>query len=447
VTRDDHSARVTSPPSWARGWLSDSSNLLASQVLTVIATSVAAIMIARTLDPGDWGVFSAFLGLSIALALVADFGLGTWLLRELSRLVAGGADEQGSERAGRLLSAGIVVNTVVALPLLVAALAWSAIAQPGADVTVALVSLLVYGALTATANVLETHLRAHRRVRLVLAASLIEKGVLLVLLVAVVTSNAGLAAIGISYVVAGLSRIAFDATVVFVRDGVPHAIPATNEVRDVARASLPFALNAASFNLVPRLDTLVLLTLSATSAGWFAIGDRVLGPALLVPATLGATLYPFMAGRAAKEVPPWKLAGAVGAAGVVLAAVGILLAPFLIPLLFGDAYEESVPVAQIMLLVVPLIYTASPLLVIAYSHGRERSLLVPILALSLAGTVAIVVGQMVGGPTLAAAGYVARSALFLAVIGVVAFVAWRRHTASTTADEVASPGQVSAQAQ
>ncbi len=64
--------------------MSDSAQLLASQILTVIATSFAAIVIARTLDPDDWAVFSAFLGLSIALALVADFGIGTWLLRELS---------------------------------------------------------------------------------------------------------------------------------------------------------------------------------------------------------------------------------------------------------------------------------------------------------------------------------------------------------------------------
>src|SRR5918995_2095222 len=91
-----HSEQQTGGPghAWARGWMSDSSQLLASQVLTVIATSFAAIMIARTLDPDDWGVFSAFLGLSIALTLVADFGIGTWLLRELSRLHARGDGEQ-----------------------------------------------------------------------------------------------------------------------------------------------------------------------------------------------------------------------------------------------------------------------------------------------------------------------------------------------------------------
>ena len=285
--------------SWARGWLTDSSQLLVSQILTVIATSVAAIMIARTLEPDDWGVFSAVLGLSMALALVADFGLGTWLLRELSGLVAGGGETFA--RAGTLLSAGVVMNAFIALPLVVAALTWSAVARPGADVTVALVCLLFYGALTAIGASLETYLRARRQVRLVLAASLLEKGVLIVLLVAVVLGSAGLGAIGIAYVLAGLVRITFDGIVIFAREAISFTRPALADLRELAASSMPLALNTVSLNLVPRLDTLVLLILSATSAGWFAVGERALGPALLIPATLSASLYPFMAGHARCE--------------------------------------------------------------------------------------------------------------------------------------------------
>jgi len=439
ATGHDHSAR-----SWARGWLTDSSQLLVSQILTVIATSVAAIMIARTLEPDDWGVFSAFLGLSMALALVADFGIGTWLLRELSGLVAGGGETFA--RAGRLLSAGVVVNGAIALPLVIGALAWSAFARPGADVTVALVCLLLYGALTAIGATLETYLRAGRRVRLVLAASLLEKGVLIVLLITVVLASAGLGAIGVAYVIAGLVRIAFDGTVIFAHETISFARPALAELRELAVSSMPIALNTASLNLVPRLDTLVLLILSATSAGWFAVGERAIGPALLVPATLGASLYPFMAGHAARRVAPWKLSGGLGLVGVGLAALGIVLAPFLIPLLFGEAYDDAVPVVQVMLLVVPIVYATSPLLVIAYTHGRERTLLLPILCLSLAGTVAIVAGQLAGGPTLAAAGYVARSALFLVVVGSVALVAWREHTRTGSADDAPGRPQVPAEA-
>jgi hypothetical protein len=99
----------------------------------------------------------------------------------------------------------------------------------------------------------------------------------------------------------------------------------------------------------------------------------------------------------------------------------------------------------VMLLIVPLVYATSPLLVIAYSHGRERSLLAPIIVISLAGTVAIVVGQAVGGATMAAAGYVARSALFFVVVGTVALIAWRHHTTTAAANDLSSPPLASVQ--
>jgi peptidoglycan/LPS O-acetylase OafA/YrhL len=72
-----------------------------------------------------------------------------------------------------------------------------------------------------------------------------------------------------------------------------------------------------------------------------------------------------------------------------------------------------------MLLVLPLGYAVSPLLVFAYSQGRERTVVLATITLSLVGTVAIAVGQAVGGAELAAVGSVVRAALFLGGIAVV----------------------------
>ena len=381
-------------------------------------------------------MFSAFLGLSIALTLVADFGIGTWLLRELSGHYARSSSDD-AHNVGHIVSAGVFVNIAIAAPLVVAALAWVLATNPGLGESIALVALLAYGALSASANALESCLRARRKVRLVFLSSLLEKGALIVLLLAVVAIDAGLGAVGVAYLAAGFVRLALAAYIVFARHDVPLVAPSVRGSLRVARSSLPFALNAASFNLVPRLDTLVLIALSATSAAWFAIGERALGPALLIPATLGSTLYPFMAHESARHVAPWKLAGALGVAGAALAGLGIVLAPSLVPLVFGEAYEDSVPVVQVMLLVVPFVYATSTLLVVAYSHGHERTLLIPGLVLSFAGTLAIVAGQIAGGPTLAAVGFVARSALFLVVVGTIAVVVWKRQAALPTSTDTA----------
>lgn len=413
---------------WMRGWASDSALLLTSQVLTIVATSVAAILIARALAPDDWAVFSAFLGLSLALALVADFGIGTWLLRELSRAFSTGADPSRHVGAGELVTSGLAVNVALATPLLVVAVTWTLVAQAGLSTSIALLCLLLYGALMAGANALEAHLRARRRVRIVLVASILEKLLLVIGVVGVHVSGAGLAAVGVVYLAAGVIRVAFDVVVLFLRHRVPFVVPSAAALLATARSSAPFALNTGAMNLIPRLDTFVLILLSTTSAAWFAIGDRVLGPALLIPAVLGSTLYPFMA-SSARQTSSVRVAAALGAAGLALAGAGALLAPVLIPGLFGNAYRESVPVAQIMLLALPFVFASSTLLVVAYSHGRERSLLAPVVGISLAGTAAIALGQVLGGPSLAAGGFVLRQVLFLTAIGIIALRILRRVSA------------------
>src|ERR687887_2813787 len=73
-------------PPWIRDWAVDSGVLLLSQAATIAATSALAILIARSLNPHDWGIFSGFLALSLALSAFGEFGLSTWLLRELSEL-------------------------------------------------------------------------------------------------------------------------------------------------------------------------------------------------------------------------------------------------------------------------------------------------------------------------------------------------------------------------
>ena len=426
IPESDGTVQGHTSGTWVRAWLSDSSMMLVAQVLAVIATSIAAISVARILAPGDWGVFSAFLGMSLALAVVADFGLATWLLREFSRLAAERAENDHRHMVGRVLSGALAINVGIATPLWAGAAVWAALRRPDAALIVALLALLAYGTMTASAGAMETYLRSRREVRLVVGVSILEKFVLLGLLLGVAAADGGLEGIGLAYLAAGLTRIAADVVLVVGRRDVPLAWPRWHDVRAVARSSFPFALTTGSLNVIPRLDTLLLVTLSTTSAAWYAIGDRLIGPALLIPSTLGVTLYPFLASAHARRTAPWKLSVGMAGGGLAIALVGIALAPFVVPVLFGDAYDDAVPVSQIMLLTLPLVYATSPLLVSAFSNGAEHRLVVPILALSLLGSLAIAAGELLAGAEGAAVGLVVRTALFLVFIGSVAMSAASR---------------------
>jgi len=105
--------------------------------------------------------------------------------------------------------------------------------------------------------------------------------------------------------------------------------------------------------------------------------------------------------------------------GGAIAGIGALLAPLLVPAVFGSQYDEATRVVQIMCFVLPFLYASNPLLARLYTSGMERQVLAATLVASLVGTLAIVAGQLTIGPTGAAGGYVLRHILFTLVLSAL----------------------------
>ena len=411
-------------PSWTRHWAKDSGLMLVSQGLTIVAASLSAVLVARGLAANEWGVFSAFLGLSFALGVFVEFGLATWLLREFSQLFAEGG-EAAEQRARGLVGAAIGYTLTLTVALAAIGIVAGVIAGESATLVFTLSALLCYGGLFATANVLEPWLRAQRRLRRVVTASITEKYILVILVVLAVVTGAGLWAIGIAYVTAGLLRASLLGRSIFGWHLPPF--PKRADVRLLLGKSMPFALTSGALNVVPKLDTLVLLIFSATAAGYFALADRILGVAIVAAVIAATTLYPHLARRVHGDRTIWALALGFGACGAVIAAVGFLAAPTLVPLIFGQKYSGAGSTVRLMLLSLPLIYAANPLQAYGFSYGRERAVVVATLSVTFVGTAAIVIGQALEGVSGAAAGFLVRQSLMFIAIASIAVVTARKH--------------------
>ena len=419
-------------PAWTKHWAHDSAVLLFSQFSAVVATSLVGIIVARNLGPADWGVFSGFLGLSIAFSIVVNFGVGGWLLRELSGLwvIDHGSSDEAAGRAGRLVSGAVVMNVGLGAALLLGTLIATQVVHLDSTSTLALVSLMGYAALTAASSGLEAFFRSRRQLRVVMGAVLIEKVSLLLLVGLAVAAGLGVAGIAAMYVIAASARALFFGANIRASEHVAIGSFSSASVRSAMRDSMPFALNAASLNIIPRLDVFVLVALSATAAGYFAVGDRILGPALMIPWVMSSALYPFLAREGQRSGAGWKILAVFSGVGTLFAITGIALTPTLVPLIFGPAYDEAVDVVQVMLLAIPFVYGSNVMLAQLYTGRRERSVLGATLVISALGTVTIVAGQLAFGPTGAAGGYVIRQALFLGALAIIAAI-----TLGTRADD------------
>jgi O-antigen/teichoic acid export membrane protein len=406
-------------PAWIRLWAADSAILLVSQFAAIIATSTLAILLARHLGPKDWGLFSGFLGLSLALSVFIEFGLTQWLLRELARMWAGHGEEASASGAGRVIAASFSVNAALGVSIVAGAGAVAVGARLAPSSAALLVALVAYGALLAASSGLEAVFRARRRLIRVIGATLLEKSVLLTLVALSLVLGLGLVAIAAAYVVAGLTRVVFDVVLISRTDEVAWTAPTIADARYVTRRSVPFAMNRASLNIIPRLDTFILAAIAPVAAGYFALGDRILGPIVIIPVVMSSALYPHLAKESAGSREGWKVVLGLSVLGAAVAAIGAAAAPTLVPAVFGSDYSSAVHVVQVMFLATPFVFGANPLLAHLYTERLERRKLgLTLGGVSFAGTGAIVGGQLLIGPTGAAGGYALRAMLSFAALTI-----------------------------
>jgi O-antigen/teichoic acid export membrane protein len=383
----------------------------------LVVTTALAVLVARELGPSDFGIFSAFLSLSIVIALYTEVGLSTWLLRELSAMVARHGNVPPDEARMPVSAAG-ALNLLLGICAIAIALPCGLAFGSSADLIAALGGLMLYTTAINLATSLEAVFRANRMIGRVIAASVIEKATLVGVVLIALYAEWGILGIAIGYACAGSLRCVFDALIVFGGMVKPRT-PSRREIASAVRSSLPFAIGSNAATAIVRLDTFLIGLISASAAGYYAVGDRVATVALLVSSTAAATFYPIVARHSDAVRASLRAAALMYAVGLLLVVPGIILSPLVIPALFGDAYSSSVTVVQIMLIGVPLSYASGVLMVGLFSLRQERAVIVTLTPTLLVGSILVVVGQLTVGVEGAAAGYAFRFALQLIVLLLV----------------------------
>ena len=79
----------------------------------------------------------------------------------------------------------------------------------------------------------------------------------------------------------------------------------------------------------------------------FGLGDRIVGASLIIPVVAStANIHYWRAACGLERVP--KIAAAMMIVGLAAAIAGAFMCPYVVPAVFGDGYEEAVPVVQLM---------------------------------------------------------------------------------------------------
>ncbi len=349
-------------------------------------TFVALLVLVRTLEPAQYGLFALGFAINQVAFVVADAGLASSTARALA------AAETGAQRA-RAASSGLAIKGGVSIAVaLVLALAAPAIASTYDHPDLAAVLRATAVALAAQSifmlyrHGLNAIGATQAMLRLVLGESAIEAVAVVGLAVA-----GGTAAWAMTGRAAGFLVGAALGFVLLRRRLGPLPTPSAATARSLATYGLTLAVADGAFLLFTQIDVLLIGALrSARDVALFEAPARL----LVVAGYLGYAVAMSVAPRLARDEPSRARATLTGAVRIVSTAQGAILLVWLALVvpnatrIFGARYEPS---GDVLLLLSPylLMAGAAPLTALAANYAGAGRLVVVASCAALAVNAAI----------------------------------------------------------
>ncbi len=401
-----------------------------ANLVTRASGTLALIVVARLGGPADAGSFALATGY---LAILTTFflGLDDVLVREIARR---------PHRAPWLVASYAVLRVPLTVVMCLAALGAMAGAQATPAQALAMQLIIASAVLDVVAGLSQSVLLALRRPEYLVAPAVLLF-VLRAMAGGLLMIAAGMVAMSVMWPVTSflagvlLARFALSAA---RKEGI------VGRPRVVAAGARAFAVLLPGFGAVSLLSALeyqidvILLSLlrSPAEVGIYSSAATIMYIAALAPQAYRAAIFPEFVRLRER---PRELAQAVRRAvsrmtglGLALGLAGALLAPHVIPLIFGEKFALAVPVIRVLIWNIVFMCANVPLVRYLMATGRERDVWRALLTSALLNTAANLLLIPPYGALGAAVARLASSAVFTAIVGVLA----RRQAQRAVRDEV-----------
>jgi O-antigen/teichoic acid export membrane protein len=332
---------------------------------------VLLVAAGRVLGDRDYGRFTFALALATILETLIDFGLKEHVMREVARTPA-----SARRLVGEMLGLKVVTG-VAALAILAGVVWWL---RPEPDVRLAAVLLGLSSMLRSFWMTLRHTLNGFQRFELESAVVLADRVTLLVLGAAALWTGSGLLGLCAAFVAA--RGVAFAGAYLVTARLVPGLALCWSPRAwpELQRRAAPFGLFVATLNLYSYVDTLMLGVLRTDEevghyGAAYRLYEGLTNGAVIIATVAGPKLsQAFVADdRRHARLVRYSLGGSTVAA-VPFAALGLVLAPFLLTWLFGSAFAAGTAALQLLSAGLLVVFPLQIAHAIAMSVNRERAL-------------------------------------------------------------------------
>lgn len=310
------------------------------RIAAAVIQALMLLLLARSVAPADFGIFSAIFGLGVVAQNVFDLGLGTFVIRERAR----DSESPLLVRALQMNSgASLLMGLVGTTALLVTSL--------GDATFLTYIPLIVAMAVERNADVRLGLALADGKARINVTNLVTRRTFALVLFVPLtyLAHLDPIIAFGLASVAAATAS-ALSAHL-YIR-GTDIERGTRTSVRTTLAAATPFWINSVATQ-ARNLDALLVTVLAGpVVSGLYATASRLTGPLRILPTSLSAVLLP-QATRLASDSAERRrwLRGVLKVTGVMLVFYGMLalVIPPLVPLVLGAEYAPSGTAVRIVL--------------------------------------------------------------------------------------------------
>jgi O-antigen/teichoic acid export membrane protein len=366
-----------------RSLVRNSALSLVTTALDALGAFVVSVLIARLLGARSTGVFGYAQTLASTLLAVLGLGIPALLAQRIAEAAPSGRSWVPILRSG--LSVFVAVSTPAAIVTFLAI--WSVTGDRLGDPLTVFAALVSAFGLAVSATTLGCD-RSRGDFVTPLLASVVTKTALITAIVAVALLGLGIE----GYMVAAAGVQAAVAAVLLRR--LSHVVrgavlrrPLRADVETV-RDALPFAILVFLELVSFRADTLLVEWIrGGVETGWYVAAYTVYTLPTLFSWAVASAYYPWITRARASKVGVSKAStltlGVVTLYGLAAALLFVLLAPLLVRIAFGDAFEPAVTPLRILALSIPFVAANRMGLMELKGAGRIRAAAVACFAATL----------------------------------------------------------------
>lgn len=329
----------------ARAVFRNTGALASAQIIERVANAVLLFALARALGAEGLGVYAGALAYYALIAVGAELGATTFLVREVSR-----ARERTNEY---LVHLGVLAAAACTLVggVVVAVVPFLGFTPTLATAISLVMAATIPGALNAIQEgVFVAHQKAHIRTVVTFLGALFNVAATLALL----ASGAGvLAALTVFVVTQYLVAVALLFSV--NRWLMPIRGPFSARTARLMLGRMKEFIGSSLLGTLFSRPEIIILTLVASEAevGYYAGALKVADLFAFLPATFAINLFPVLSrarseGRERTQEIQDKALRFMLTCALPVTAGTLVLAPELVPLAYGDGFEPAVPVLQIL---------------------------------------------------------------------------------------------------